>query len=109
MDNGTVRIDASKVTPAISIDYDWEGDTYTLVATSFLRTEPAGPRLYRGGDFPAIAFVHDNKAGAEQDAALLQTYCTLAWAGKAPKAKGREEKEEVKLTKWDFANAVWNC
>lgn len=93
--------------PIITIDYDMDCEIYTLVATSHGTTEPAGPRLFRGGKLPDVQFTHVDQASAERDCALLQRYCDLAWQGKAPKAKGREEKEEVKLTKFDFANAVW--
>ncbi len=93
--------------PHITTEYDCDTECFRLMATSHQRTEPAGPRLYRGGDFPVIQFAHEDKDAADRDCAALQEYVTLAWAGKAPKAKGREEAEEKKMTKWDFANAVW--
>ncbi len=93
--------------PVITVCEDFESGMYVLYATSFLRTEPCGTRLFRGGELPDVAFTHSNEAEALKDCAALQTYVTLAWAGKAPRAKGREEAEEVKLTKFDFSNAVW--
>ncbi len=71
--------------PRITTEYDCDTECFRLMATSHQRTEPAGPRLYRGGDFPLIQFAHEDKDAA----------------------KGREEAEEKKMTKWDFANAVW--
>ena len=95
------------MTPKISIEYDMDREEFRLMATSYSVTNPAGPRLFRGGELPDVAFTHINEAEALRDCALLQTYVTLAWAGKAPRAKGREEAEEKKLTKFDFSNAVW--
>jgi len=94
-------------TPTITVELDWDADCWRLMATSYLKTEPAGPRLFRGGDFPAISFTHASEAEAKTDAAILQRYLDLAWSGKAPKAKGREEAEQPKMTVWDLKNAVW--
>jgi len=94
--------------PVVTVELDWDTDCWRLMATSYLKTEPAGPRLFRGGDFPAISFTHASEAEAKTDAAILQQYLDLAWSGKAPKAKGREEAEQVTATKHDFANAVWS-
>lgn len=91
--------------PAISVELD--SDCFRLLATSHGVTNPAGPRLFRGGELPEIHFLHTDEQDAIRDAALLQRYCDLAWFGKAPKGKGREEKEQPVLTKFDFANAVW--
>lgn len=95
--------------PTITIIQDFETDLFHLMATSFSVTNPAGPRLFRGGSLPLIQFTHVDQASAERDCALLQNYVTLAWAGKAPKAKGREEKSEApKLSVFDIKNAVWS-
>lgn len=94
--------------PIITAEFSGDMDLWQLVATSHGTTEPCGPRLFRGGELPDVQFTHVDQAGAIRDCALLQRYCDLAWSGKAPKAKGREEKvEEPALTKFDFANAVW--
>jgi len=95
--------------PRITIELDGDTDHWQLMATSYSVTNPAGPRLFRGGELPDVQFTHADESTALADAAKLQRYCDLAFAGKAPRANGREEKEEVKLTKRDFANAVWNC
>lgn len=98
------------MTPIITVSEDIDTGEFTLMATSHGRTNPAGPRLFRGGELPDIQFTHFDADNAERDRAALQAYVTAAWAGKAPKAKGREEKEAAKpLTKLDFTNAVWNC
>lgn len=94
-------------TPLITIEQDFETDLFQLMATSYTRCEPAGPRLFRGGSLPVIQFTHVDQASAERDCALLQTYVTAAWAGKAPKAKGREEKEVV-VPVADLSGAWWN-
>src|SRR3954463_13647225 len=95
------------MTPRISVQFSDAYDCYQLVATSYSVTSPAGPRLFRGGDFPEIEFLHVDESEALKDAAKLQVYIDLAWAGKAPRAKGREEAEQPKLTVWDLKNAVW--
>jgi hypothetical protein len=93
--------------PVITAEYNGDSDCWELLATSHGVTNPAGPRLFRGGKLPAVAWLHVDEDSARADAAALQRYVDLAWQGKAPKGKGREEKDEVKLTKFDFANAVW--
>lgn len=93
--------------PIISIEFDGDADCFRLMATSFLRREPAGPRLFRGGELPNVSWLHVDEDSARADAAKLQAYVTAAWQGKAPKAKGKEEQEQPKLTVWDLKNAVW--
>lgn len=95
--------------PVISVELDGDCDCFRLMATSHGTCEPCGPRLFRGGELPAIDFIHIDEMDALRDAEMLQRYCDLAWSGKAPKGKGRKEKEEIKLTPLDFRNAVWNC
>lgn len=93
--------------PTITIIQDFETDLFHLMATSYSTTEPCGPRLFRGGELPAIQFVHADEMEALRDAEMLQRYCDLAWQGKAPKAKGREEKEET-VPVADLSGAWWN-
>lgn len=95
--------------PTITIEFIGESDLWQLMATSFTVTNPAGPRLFRGGELPQVQWLHEDESTALADAAKLQAYVTAAWAGKAPKAKGREEKEVRPVTLLDFSNAVWNC
>ena len=90
--------------PQISVSEDFDTGLFTLMATSFLRTEPAGERLFRGGDLPAIKFIHADESEANRDRDLLQAYIDAAWSGKAPKSRGREEKEEVEP---DLTGAWW--
>lgn len=92
------------MTPIISILQDYETEQWHLHATSYSVTEPAGPRLFRGGGLPDVKFCHDSEASAKKDAAKLQDYINAAWAGKAPKVRGVEEK--TKRT-FDITNAVW--
>lgn len=94
--------------PVITTSFDLSSDSYRLMATSFLKTEPAGDRLFRGGEYPAVSYVHDDADTAELDRAKLQSYCDLAWQGKAPKARGKEEKVEKVEKVVDTAMAVWN-
>lgn len=95
------------MTPVITVEENMETGEFTLMATSYSTTEPAGPRLFRGGDLPDIQFAHFDADNAEHDRALLQRYCDLAWAGKAPKAKGREEKEAEAAAPVDLSGAWW--
>lgn len=94
--------------PLITIELNGDTDCWELMATSYLRSEPAGPRLFRGGDLPDIQFSHVDQTDAERDRAALQRYVDLAWSGKAPKAKGREEAEEVPAKTADLSGAWWN-
>lgn len=94
--------------PIITIELDGDSDCFRLLATSHGVTNPCGPRLFRGGEPPQIHFLHTDEEDAIRDCKLLQEYVTLAWSGKAPKAKGREEKEEKELHELDTSGAVWN-
>ncbi len=92
-------------TPIITISEDLDSGEFTLLATSYLRTEPCGPRLFRGGDLPDVAFVHADAQSAERDRAALQRYVDLAWSGRAPRKKGAEEAEEKPAP--EIHDAVW--
>lgn len=94
--------------PTITADFDGDCGSYRLYATSYSKVEPAGERLFRGGDLPDIQFLHEDEATAIKDAAILQAYLNAAYSGKAPKARGREEKEVVGPKKVaGIENAVW--
>lgn len=93
--------------PTITTEFDGDCDLWRLMVTSFTRCEPAGPRLFRGGDLPDVQWLHEDEESALDDAAKLQAYVTLAWAGKAPKAKGKEEKAEVETVAPDLSGAWW--
>lgn len=70
--------------PKITIEYDLDADRWTLMATSYSRTTPAGPRLFRAPPWPDIAFEHDNEASASHDAGLLQRYLDEVHAKRGP-------------------------
>jgi len=93
--------------PTVTAVFDFDTERYVLMATSHGVCNPAGPRLFRGGDLPNVQFSHVDQTEAERDRDALQTYINLVWSGKAPRSKGREEAEQPALTKADFANAVW--
>ena len=92
--------------PTITVLSDLDSGEHRLMATSHVKTEPAGDRLFRGGEFPVVRYVHDSAETAEHDRAALQAYCDLASKGKAPRRKG-EKPAEKELTLADFKNAVW--
>lgn len=94
------------MTPTISVSEDLETSAFVLMATSYSKTEPAGPRLFRGGEIPDIAFVHATEAEANRDAALLQDY--LNNLGKQRKGKRGAEEEVVAATEVDLSGAWWN-
>lgn len=81
----------SAATPIISVSFDADEGTHTLQATSYGRTSPAGPRLFRAPPHPAIAFSHATSEQAEKDAATLREYLEGLAARKGPsKAKLRK-------------------
>lgn len=95
--------------PIITIEFSGESDLWQLVVTSFGKTEPAGPRLFRGGDLPVIKFLHSDEMDAIHDAGVLQKYCDAAWSGrKLKKTMGREEADIAVDSKMDLSDAVWN-
>lgn len=60
--------------PTIAVEYDMDEDIHRLTATSYGRTAPAGPRLFRAPPHPDIAFTHCTAESAERDAAALRVY-----------------------------------
>ena len=75
----------------ISTSYGLDAGQWQLFATSYSRTEPAGPRLFRAAPWPEIAFTHDDEAAANKDAAKLREYLDAIAAKRGPsKAKLRK-------------------
>lgn len=59
----------------ITVQFDAEAMSYDLmVEDGMMRPMPAGPRLFRGGNVPAIRFSHETLATAQQDARTLEQY-----------------------------------
>ena len=77
------------MTPQITTEYNMDTEQYRLMVTSYSKTEPAGDRLFRGGDIPAILFVHDLEADAERDRAKLQKYVDETHGKKISKSRSR--------------------
>ena len=76
--------------PTITISEDFDTGLFTLMATSYSQTMPAGPRLFRAPPHPAICFEHVTEADAIRDAQLLRDYIDAEWPKKAmSKAKIR--------------------
>ena len=95
--------------PVISVEYSMDSDEYTLVATSYSVTNPAGPRLFRGGELPDVQWCHSNEAEANRDRDLLQRYLNDVHSGKSRKAKrGAEEAVIETEMSVDTTNAIWN-
>lgn len=69
--------------PIITVAEDFDTGLFTLMATSYGRTEVAGPRLFRAPPHPAICFEHVTEADAIRDAQLLRDYLDAAWPKKA--------------------------
>lgn len=77
---------------AISVAYDLDEGLHVLYATSYGRTNVAGPRLFRAPPWPEIAFAHATQEQAEADAAKLRAYLESLVAKKGPsKAKLRKQ------------------
>lgn len=92
--------------PRITIEYDLDSDRWSLMATSYSRTTPAGPRLFRAPPWPAIAFEHADEAAAQKDARTLQNYLDGVYARRGPsrakvRAMGEDGVPEIR-------EAVWN-
>ena len=78
-------------TPTISVQFDFDDGAYVLMATSYGRTQPAGPRLFRAAPHPDIAFAHPTEEAAEADAQKLRAYLDSLGQRKGPsKAKLRK-------------------
>jgi hypothetical protein len=77
--------------PIISTSYDMDTGQWEILATSYSRTAPAGPRLFRAPPFLDIEFTHDTEDGANRDAAKLREYLAGVAAKRGPsKAKLRK-------------------
>jgi len=85
--------------PVISTTFDLDTGQWCLYATSYQRTEVAGPRLFRSPPHPDIRFQHDNQESAERDAATLQEYLTNPPKPKRPKKE--VEPEEIVDPVWE--------
>jgi hypothetical protein len=68
----------------ITTHYDFEMDRYELLVTSHGRTNPAGPRLFRGAPWPDVQFQHATKEAAQKDADTLQAYLDACAERKKP-------------------------
>ncbi len=70
--------------PQISVAYDLDTGLHEIVATSYGRASPAGPRLFRAPPHPEIAFAHDTPEAAEADAQKLRAYLDSLGMRKGP-------------------------
>lgn len=57
------------------------------MATSYTKTELAGPRLFRAAPHPDIKFTHDSQADALKDAEKLRVYLDQCASGKIKDSK----------------------
>lgn len=77
--------------PIITVIFDEDDGLWTLYATSYGRTTPAGPRLFRAPPHPDIRFSHETAEAADKDAATLRQYLEGLGQRKGPsKAKLRK-------------------
>ena len=60
--------------PLITIEHDMDNEVFNLMVTSYARTTPAGPRLFRSPPHPPISFSHSTREAAQTDAGKLQAY-----------------------------------
>lgn len=75
----------------MTISIQLEDDGFCLYVTSYGRTNPAGPRLFRAPPHPDIRFTHDTLAEAERAQEVLQAYLDEAAKRKRPsKAQARK-------------------
>ncbi len=78
-------------TPIITTAYDADTGLWHLEASSYGRTSPAGPRLFRASPHPDIRWEHETHEGAAEAAQLLTRYLEGLTARKGPsKAKLRK-------------------
>lgn len=76
----------------ITLTQDFDTDQWVLLVTSHGRTNPAGPRLFRGAPWPDVQFQHATKEVAQKDADTLQAYLDACAARKKPsKAQVRKQ------------------
>jgi len=74
----------------ITVQFDAETMSYDLmIEDGMMRPMPAGPRLFRGGDVPAIKFSHDTLTTAQQDTRTLERY--LNTPRKGPNKRAMKE------------------
>lgn len=78
------------IIPTITISLDLDTGVYTLMASSYGYTMPAGPRLFRAPPHPAIKFVHDTESAAEADAVKLRQHIAERWGKTVSKKKARQ-------------------
>lgn len=81
-------------TPIITVAYDLDEGVHQIYATSYSRTEVAGPRLFRAPPHPDIRFQHASQEAADRDAQILREYLSRVTSG-PKKARGREEAEVI--------------
>lgn len=74
----------------MTIFVEFDGELYRLMCNcGRMAPMPAGPRLFKGGEFPLINFTHAEPDTAEQDAKKLQRYVDEV-------AKKRQNKKEIR-------------
>ena len=60
--------------PIITVAFSAETEEHVLMATSYGRTDVAGPRILRAAPHPNIAWRHTDETQAAADAKKLQQY-----------------------------------
>lgn len=77
--------------PIITVIFDEDSGLWELYCTSYGRSQPAGPRLFRAPPHPDIRFQHETHEAAAKDAATLRQYLEGLGQRKGPsKAKLRK-------------------
>lgn len=89
--------------PIISVQEDPESGEYVLMATSHMRTMPAGSRLFRAQPWPAIAFSAPTQEEAEKHAETLRAYLA-----NPPKRTRKTSEEAVSERSEALEKPVWN-
>lgn len=84
----------SAQTPTISTSYDFDSDRWVLTATSYGRTEPAGPRLFRAEPYPEIEFSHETESAAKDAAEELTAYLEAVATKRMP-SKGKRRRAAI--------------
>jgi hypothetical protein len=77
--------------PTITIQFDLDSGTHTLMAESYGRVNPAGDRLLhvaKGQPYPDIKYKCDTQEEAEKNAAMLRQHIA-GWGKAASKQKVR--------------------
>ncbi len=70
--------------PTISVAYDLDTGLHEIIAMSYGRASPAGPRLFRAPPHPEIRWSHDTPEAAEADAQKLRAYLDSLTQRKGP-------------------------